>query len=166
MNTPEDPRSLTDEELAHARRRQSDPLAQSSPTETRLLEEVLRLRDELVSTTEHLTGAMAVVRAEETRLRAELETVGSEAAAQCQEAAARTVRAETERNEARAKVEAALAIHQPGSEPSQGWLRDGIYGYIETPCAGCEAVDEYAVPWPCATARALGGDQDGGDRDA
>jgi len=76
---------MTDAELAHARRRQSDPLAHPSPTETRLLAEV-------------------------DRLRTENETLSTEAGAQLREAAARTVRAQNERDAARSRIEAALLI--------------------------------------------------------
>lgn len=79
MTASDMPPPLTDEELVHARRRQSDPLAQTSLIEARLLAEV-------------------------DRLRAALATVSDEAGVQCREAAARTVRAEKERDEARTEL--------------------------------------------------------------
>ena len=79
MTASDTPPPLTDEELAHARRRQSDPLAQTSLIEARLLAEV-------------------------DRLRAALATVSDESGVQCREAAARTVRAEKERDGARAEL--------------------------------------------------------------
>ena len=56
-------------------------------------------------------------------------------------------------------IERVKELHQPAKEQSQGYLADGEYGYIETPCAGCEAWDEFAVPWPCATYRAATGEE-------
>lgn len=52
-------------------------------------------------------------------------------------------------------LEAVLAHHCPGEGSSQGYTPDGSYGNIEPYCAGCEASDEYAVAWPCATVRAI-----------
>jgi chromosome segregation ATPase len=148
----------------------------------RLLAEVDRLRAELVSTTEHLTGAMAVVRAEETRLRAELETVSDEAAAQCREAAARTVRAETERDEARAEntaLTAALGTVATALDSLGGRIYrdlrdeyDDITGRVGPREAkllrefNAFADDQLAVLDAPAVRAALEGDQDGGDRDA
>lgn len=65
-------------------------------------------------------------------------------------------RAEVERLSA--QVEAVRALHaSSGDEESQGYLPGGGYGYISPYCTGCEASDEYAVAWPCATIRALEG---------
>jgi hypothetical protein len=58
--------------------------------------------------------------------------------------------------EAQAKIDAALALHQPFPDCGQGYLPDGSYGYIEPACLVCGTADEYAVPWPCDTAKALG----------
>jgi len=82
------PPRLTDEELAHARRRQSDPLAQTSLIEARLLAEV-------------------------DRLRAALATVSDEAGVQCREAAARTNEARRERNALAAKLAAVEKVIEP-----------------------------------------------------
>lgn len=52
-------------------------------------------------------------------------------------------------------LRAVLALHVPGDGSSQGWTTHDDYGSIEPYCAGCEANDEYAVEWPCATVRAI-----------
>jgi hypothetical protein len=59
-----------------------------------------------------------------------------------------------------ASLAAVKALHQPIREGGQGFYDDGRYGYIEPACETCGTADEYAVEWPCATARALG--EDGG----
>ncbi|WP_433701802.1 hypothetical protein [Nocardiopsis sp. CA-288880] len=51
-------------------------------------------------------------------------------------------------------------IHQPDPNPRSGWNSDddpSEYGTIERACRECGATD-MAVPWPCPTIRALGGD--------
>jgi len=52
-------------------------------------------------------------------------------------------------------------IHQPDPNPRSGWNADDSapseYGTIERACRECGATD-MAVPWPCPTLRALGGD--------
>jgi hypothetical protein len=55
----------------------------------------------------------------------------------------------------------ARELHQP--EPDGLGFRDkpypdgdGAYGRIDPACPTCGQHDEYAVPWPCATAKALG----------
>ena len=70
-------------------------------------------------------------------------------------------RAEVERLSA--QVEAVRALHaSSGDEESQGYLPGGGYGYISPYCVGCEASDEYAVAWPCATIRAIDGTEEAG----
>jgi hypothetical protein len=59
-----------------------------------------------------------------------------------------------------AKLAAIKALHRPIREGGQGFYDNGRYGYIEPACETCGTSDEYAVEWPCSTARALG--EDGG----
>jgi hypothetical protein len=54
------------------------------------------------------------------------------------------------------QLDKARALHQPVPEAGQGYDKDGNYVTIERPCGACGTYDEYATPWPCATARALG----------
>ena len=64
---------------------------------------------------------------------------------------------------AEAKLEAVRALHaSSGNEQSQGYDAEGNYGYISPYCVGCEAFDEYAVAWPCATIRAVDGTEEAG----
>jgi hypothetical protein len=65
-----------------------------------------------------------------------------------------TLRAELA--EAKSMIDAALRLHTPVLEGVQGYLPNGDYRYIEPACSTCGDVDEYGVPWPCATAKALG----------
>lgn len=58
----------------------------------------------------------------------------------------------------------AQALHQPYPEGGQGYDEKGNYTYIEPCCQVCGTADEFAVRWPCGTARALG--VDGGESDA
>lgn len=44
-------------------------------------------------------------------------------------------------------------LHRPVPD-GQGFI-DGSYGTISPACGTCGTHDEYAVPWPCPTARAL-----------
>jgi hypothetical protein len=60
-----------------------------------------------------------------------------------------------ERDRLCAAVDAALALHQPAPGSGQGFLADGQYGDIDPACQTCGTWDEYAVPYPCATVRAL-----------
>lgn len=46
-----------------------------------------------------------------------------------------------------------------GTAESQGYDAEGNYGFIAAYCTGCEASDEYATAWPCATIHALDGEQ-------
>ena len=46
------------------------------------------------------------------------------------------------------------ALHQPVQD-GLGYLDDGSYGTISPACSTCGTHDEYAVPWPCPTARAV-----------
>ena len=65
-----------------------------------------------------------------------------------------TLRAELA--EAQAKIDAALDLHWPTDHAVQGYLPNGDYGYIEPACSTCGDADEYGVPYPCDTAKALG----------
>lgn len=56
---------------------------------------------------------------------------------------------------------AARELHEPASEAGQGYDETGSYTYIEPCCRTCGTADEYAVRWPCNTAKALGLDQFG-----
>lgn len=56
-------------------------------------------------------------------------------------------------------LDAALALHQPDPDGGMGWRSDGRYGVIDPACRTCGTSDEYAVPWPCATVRALRGEE-------
>lgn len=53
-----------------------------------------------------------------------------------------------------AVVREVAALHQPVQD-GLGELDDGSYGTISPACSTCGTHDEYAVPWPCPTARAL-----------
>ena len=93
------------------------------------------------------------------RLRTELETISTEANAQCREAAARTVRAETERDAARAELAAVDELHQPYDTPDDP--------HASRRCKGCIAGYDprtgnlVRCAWPCPTkrARATSGEQ-------
>jgi hypothetical protein len=54
---------------------------------------------------------------------------------------------------------AIVELHSPTNEEEhgspQGFLGGGRYGYIEPACITCGTFDEYAVPWPCDTIKAL-----------
>lgn len=52
-----------------------------------------------------------------------------------------------------AVVREVARLHQPIPD-GMGFI-DGSYGTISPACGTCGAYDEYAVPWPCPTARAL-----------
>ena len=54
---------------------------------------------------------------------------------------------------------AARELHAPASESGQGYDENGSYTYIEPCCRTCGTADEYAVRWPCDTAKSLGMDQ-------
>ena len=62
-----------------------------------------------------------------------------------------------ERDALAAKVEAVRALHKSsGDAETQGYT--GLeYGYISPYCMGEVASDEYGVPWPCETIRAIDG---------
>lgn len=53
-----------------------------------------------------------------------------------------------------AVVREVAALHQPVQD-GLGYLGDGSYGTISPACSTCGTHDEYAVPWPCPTARAV-----------
>ena len=64
-------------------------------------------------------------------------------------------RAEVER--LTAQVERVRALHKSsGDAETQGYTGLG-YGYISPYCMGEVASDEYGVPWPCETIRAIDG---------
>lgn len=52
------------------------------------------------------------------------------------------------------QLAAALALHRDVG-PGMGHTSDG-YGDFDHTCGSCGTSDEYAVAWPCPTARALG----------
>ena len=63
----------------------------------------------------------------------------------------------------RSENAAARELHEPAPEAGQGYDENGRYTYIEPCCRTCGTADEYAVRWPCSTAKALGmtkGDND------
>ena len=62
-----------------------------------------------------------------------------------------------ERDALAAKVERVRALHKSsGDAETQGYT--GLeYGYISPYCMGEVASDEYGVPWPCETIRAIDG---------
>lgn len=51
------------------------------------------------------------------------------------------------------------ALHEPIVEGGQGYDEGGNYTYIQPCCTTCGTSDEYAVQWPCATIRALNGEE-------
>ena len=62
-----------------------------------------------------------------------------------------------ERDALAAKVERVRALHKSsGDAETQGYAGLG-YGYISPYCMGEVASDEYGVPWPCETIRAIDG---------
>lgn len=67
-----------------------------------------------------------------------------------------------ERDEARRQLAEAAALHQPMRDSNgeiadgQGWDESGDYTTFSPVCPTCGTSGEYAVPWPCATAAALG----------
>lgn len=62
-----------------------------------------------------------------------------------------------ERDALAAKVERVRALHKSsGDAETQGYTGLG-YGYISPYCMGEVASDEYGVPWPCETIRAIDG---------
>ena len=65
--------------------------------------------------------------------------------------------AAAERDALAAKVERVRALHKSsGDAETQGYT--GLeYGYISPYCMGEVASDEYGVPWPCETIRAIDG---------
>ena len=65
--------------------------------------------------------------------------------------------AAAERDELAAKVERVRELHKSsGDAETQGYTGLG-YGYISPYCMGEVASDEYGVPWPCETIRAIDG---------
>ena len=65
--------------------------------------------------------------------------------------------AAAERDALAAKVERVRALHKSsGDAETQGYTGLG-YGYISPYCMGEVASDEYGVPWPCETIRAIDG---------
>ena len=63
----------------------------------------------------------------------------------------------------RAAVARVEAIHRAITDddldgPGLGYLPDGSYGSIDPACLSCGQLDEYAVPCPCATIKALRGE--------
>jgi len=51
-------------------------------------------------------------------------------------------------------VMAVLDLHQPYPDTGLGWT-DGGYDVIPVVCGTCGTPDEYGVPYPCPTVKAL-----------
>lgn len=58
-------------------------------------------------------------------------------------------------------LRAVQEIHRPHPDGGQGYDADGQYVWFDQVCQTCGQYDEYAVPYPCPTAKAL--DQIGGE---
>ena len=54
-----------------------------------------------------------------------------------------------------AAVRAVLDLHKPYPDEGMGWREDHTYGDVGTVCGSCGTPDEYGVPWPCPTVRAI-----------
>lgn len=63
--------------------------------------------------------------------------------------------AQQERDLLRASIQRVRDLHRPVT--GLGYREDGSYGDIDPACSTCGTDDEYAVPWPCPTIRALDG---------
>ena len=62
-----------------------------------------------------------------------------------------------ERDALAAKVERVRALHKSSGDAGTQGFAGRKYGYISPYCMGEVASDEYGVPWPCETIRALDG---------
>lgn len=54
-----------------------------------------------------------------------------------------------------AALRAVLYRHKPCPDEGMGWREDHTYGYVGAVCGACGTPDEYGVPWPCPTVRAV-----------
>lgn len=54
-----------------------------------------------------------------------------------------------------AALRAVVGPHKPFPDHAMGFRDDGTYGAIDPACGACGTPDEYAVPWPCPTYRAV-----------
>lgn len=54
-----------------------------------------------------------------------------------------------------AALRAVLDLHKQHPDEGMGWREDHTYGYVGIVCATCGTPDEYGVPWPCPTVRAV-----------
>ena len=54
-----------------------------------------------------------------------------------------------------ASLRAVIELHKPYPDEGMGWREDHTYGYVGIVCATCGTPDEYGVPWPCGTVRAV-----------
>ena len=54
-----------------------------------------------------------------------------------------------------ASLRAVIELHKPYPDEGMGWREDHTYGYVGIVCATCGTPDEYGVPWPCGTVRAI-----------
>ena len=62
-----------------------------------------------------------------------------------------------ERDALAAKVERVRALHKSSGDAETQGYTGREYGYISPYCMGEVASDEYGVPWPCETIRAIAG---------
>ena len=67
--------------------------------------------------------------------------------------------AAAERDELAAKVERVRALHKSSGDAETQGYTGREYGYISPYCMGEVASDEYGVPWPCETIRAIDGSE-------
>ena len=63
--------------------------------------------------------------------------------------------AAAERDALAAKIERIRALHKSSGDAETQGYTGREYGYISPYCMGEVASDEYGVPWPCETIRAL-----------
>lgn len=100
------------------------------------------------------------LRAENARLRKQVQDYHESATAHV----AKFARQHERLMGAEVRIAAARKLHQPLMEGGQGWDGNGNYTFIKPCCPTCGTSDEYAVRWPCTTAKALG--MENGDNDA
>ena len=65
--------------------------------------------------------------------------------------------AAAERDALAAKVERVRELHKSSGDAETQGYTGREYGYISPYCVGEVASDEYGVPWPCETIRAIDG---------
>ena len=73
------------------------------------------------------------------------------------EAADALLDAAAERDALAAKVERVRELHKSSGDAETQGYTGREYGYISPYCMGEVASDEYGVPWPCETIRAIDG---------